>query len=165
MTTERHANDIEILQLTPQPVLRIRTTIQTVDLGEAVGERISAIGSYLRQIGAQPAGPPYVRYHTFEESKTDFELGVPVGEPVAGEGRIARGELPGGEAAATWHTGPHDTLGDAYARIAAWLKEHHREPDGASWEVYYWIDLSQDHDPSTISDPSSMRTQLVQPIK
>lgn len=165
MTTERHANDIEILQLTPQPVLSIRTTIQTVDLGEAVGERISAIGSYLRQSGAQPAGPPYVRYHTFEESESDFELGVPVVEPVAGEGRITRGELPGGEAAATWHTGPHDTLGDAYARIAAWLKEHHREPDGAPWEVYYWIVLGQDGDQSTQSDQSNMRTQLVQPIK
>jgi effector-binding domain-containing protein len=165
MTTEQLANDVEILQLAPQPVLSIRTTIKTVDLGEAVGERISAIRSYLRQSGAQPAGPPYVRYHTFDEAETDFEFGVSVVEPVAGEDRITPGELPGGEAATTWHTGPHDKLGDAYGRIAAWLKEHSREPDGAPWEVYYWINLSQDHDPSTISDPSSMRTRLIQPIK
>lgn len=171
MTTEQHDTAVAIQRLAPQLVLIIRSTIQTSDLSEAVGDRISALEGYLRRSGAKPSGPPYVRYHTFKETETDFEFGVPVVEPVAGEDRITRSELPGGEAATTWHTGPHDKLGDAYDRIAAWLKEHSREPDGVPWEVYYWIDLSQDGDQSARSDrsdqsdQSNMRTQLVQPIK
>src|SRR5262249_12712291 len=136
-----------------------------VDLAEIVGDRLSALASYLQQQEVQPAGPPFVRYHTFGEIETDVELGVPVVEPVAGASRIAKGKLPGGTAIATWHFGPHDKLGDAYARVEAWLKDHHCEPDGAPMEVYHWIDLSQYRGPSTLSDPSRWGTQLIQPIK
>ncbi len=48
-------------------------------------------------------------------------MGVPLVDPVTGEGRIAAGELPGGPAVTTWHLGAHDKLGGAYARIAAYL--------------------------------------------
>ena len=164
MTAEQNGNDVELQQLEPQPILSIRGTIQVADLGGAMGDRLGALSSYLQQSGAQAAGPPFVRYYTFGETETDFELGVPLSEPVAGEGRVSTGRLPGGHAVATWHVGAHDKLGEAYARIDAWLKEHDREPDGPLREVYYWIDLSQDKDPSTWNS-SSGRTQLVQPIK
>ncbi|MDQ5825353.1 MAG: GyrI-like domain-containing protein [Chloroflexota bacterium] len=163
MAAEQNNNDVELRQLEPQPTLIIRGTIQVADLGATVGERLGALSSYLQQSGARPAGPPFVRYHTFGDTHTDFELGVPLVEPVAGEGEISRGELPGGPAATTWHTGPHVKLGEAYARIAAWLQEQEREPSGPAWEVYHWIDLSGENDPST-SDQSSGTTQLVQPI-
>ena len=106
-----------------------------------------------------------MRYHTFTQTETDLELGIPVVAPIAGEGRIAGGELPGGRAITTWHIGPHDTLADAYARMQAWLKEHGREPDGAPWEVYYWIDPNQYRGPAAWPDSTSWRTQLIQPIK
>lgn len=72
---------------------------------------------YLQQRGAQPAGPPFARYHAFEESETDLENGIPLAAPVAGEGWIADGTLPGGRAATTWHIGPYDKLGESYARL------------------------------------------------
>src|SRR5262249_9522397 len=165
MSTDQNGSNVEIQQLTPQPVLSIRGTGRVVDLGEMMRDRIAALADYVQQGGALPAGPPFVRYHTFGETETDFEFGVPVVEPAIGEGRIVAGELPGGTAIATWHLGPHDKLGDAYARIGAWLKDHGREPDGTPWEVYYWMDLSHDRGPSTLADPSSRGTQLIQPIK
>ncbi|HKP51765.1 MAG TPA: GyrI-like domain-containing protein [Chloroflexia bacterium] len=164
MNAEQTNNDVKIEQLEPQPVLSIRATVRIEQLGEVMGDRIQALRDYLQQHGAQPAGPPFVRYHTFGETETDLETGVPVTSPIGGEGRIAGGELPGGPVITSWHTGPHDKLGDAYARIETWLREQGRERDGAAWEVYYWIDLSHDLDPSSW-DPSTWGTQLVQPIK
>jgi effector-binding domain-containing protein len=164
MNAEPSGNDVEFRQLEPRPVLYIRATAQIEQLGEAMGDRIQALSSYIRERGAQPAGPPFVRYHTFGETETDFEFGVPVVKPVAGEGRIATGELPGGPAVSTWHFGPDDKLGEAYARIETWLKQHDRERDGAAWEAYYWLDLAQP-DASNLPDPSTWRTQLVQPVK
>ncbi len=163
MAAAQNANEVEVRQLERRPVLSIRGTIPVAELGETVGERLGALSSYLKQTSAQPSGPPYVRYHTFGDIDTDFELGIPLAEPVAGEGRISAGELPGGPAITTWHVGAHVKLGEAYARIQAWLNEHGRQPAGPAWEVYYWIDLGQDADPSTW-DQSSGRTQLVQPI-
>jgi effector-binding domain-containing protein len=164
MNAETSGNDVEFRHLEPRPVLYIRATAQIEQLGEAMGDRIQALSSYIRERGAQPAGPPFVRYHTFGETETDFEFGVPVVKPVAGEGRIATGELPGGPAVSTWHFGPDDKLGEAYARIEVWLKEHRREPDGPAWEVYHWIDLGQGDTP-TQPEPSTRGIQLVQPVK
>jgi|Tabmets5t2r1_1033131.scaffolds.fasta_scaffold07870_2 hypothetical protein len=46
--------------------------------------------------GVAPAGPPLGRYHTFGQTETDVEVGIPVVDPTAGESRIATGELFGG---------------------------------------------------------------------
>ena len=162
------ANDssVEIQQFEPQSVLFIKDTIQVANLSTAMGDWIPTLLNYVQVRGAQPAGSIYVRYHTFGETETDMEIGIPVVEPVEGEGRIVRGELPGGSAIATWHLGPHDEgLRDAYTRMGAWQKEHGREPNGASWEVYYWIDPTHENNPATQDDPSTWRTQSVQPIK
>ena len=51
-----------------------------------------------------------------------------------------------------------------YARLGAWLKEHGSTADGAAREVYWWIDLSFEPNPSAWPAPSEWRTQLVQPI-
>ncbi len=165
MAAEQHGNDVEFQQLDPQPVVSIRATVRIDQLGEAQDDRLRTLTGYLQRRGAQPAGPPFVRYHTFGGTETDLELGIPVVEPIAGDGRITAGTLPDGPAITTWHIGPHDTLGDAYARIEAWLKAHGREANGPSWEVYYWIEPSQYQNPATWPDSSSWRTQLIQPIK
>ena len=164
MPTEQHGDQVEIRRLEPQPVVSIRATIPVADLGQHQGERLEALTAYLRRRGVQPSGPPFVRYHTFGEIETDVELGIPVVEPVPGEGRIASGELPGGPAVSTSHIGSHASLGDAYARLAAWIEAHGRERNGPSWEVYYWIDPSGDPGAAAWPDPSGWRTELVQPV-
>jgi effector-binding domain-containing protein len=164
MLSEHKSPDVEILQLPPQPVISIRATIQVAQLGEAMGDRLSALISYIQQQGATPAGPPYVRYHTFGDLETDMETGIPLAAPIPGQGPILAGELPAGSAVSTWHYGSHDRLGDAYARISAWLKANGRDPDGPTWEVYHWIDPNQPLDPASW-DPSTWGTRLIQPLK
>ena len=132
MTANEYDTGVEIQQLTAQPVVSIRETIQVADLGAAMGDHIGTLKDFLAQSGAQTAGPPFVRYHTFGETETDMEFGVPVVEPVAGAEHVAAGELPGGPAITTQHVGPHERLGEAYARIESWLTEHHRERSGAA---------------------------------
>ena len=148
-----------------QPVLSIRRTVELAHLTEAQGESLRELWGSIQRRGVEPAGPPFVRYHTFGETETDLEVGVPVVEASSGEGPVAAGELPGGAALTTWHLGSHDGLADAYARLDAWLKEHEREADGAAWEVYTWIDPGLEPEPSAWPAPSEWRTQLVQPIK
>src|SRR5688572_20301739 len=131
-------NEVELQQLAPQPILSIRATVRIEQLGEAMGDRLGALRNFLQQQGAHAIGPPFVRYHTFGETETDLETGIPVDASIEGEGRIEGGELPGGPAVTTWHRGPHDKLGEAYARIATWQKEHGRESNGPAWEVYHW---------------------------
>src|SRR3954449_11072046 len=129
MTSEQNGNSVEVLQLEAQPVLSIRGIVMIERLGEAMGERIGALSEYLGQHGITPAGPFFVLYHTFGEVETDMETGIPVTqavEVVAGGGHVAVGELPSGPAVTTSHYGPHQNLGEAYARISEWIKAHDR---------------------------------------
>jgi effector-binding domain-containing protein len=158
------ANDTQIQHRQPQPVLSVRATVPVAELAAVQGEALRALWSSLQQHGVRPTGPPYVRYHTFGETDTDMEVGIPVATGAVGQGRVAAGELPGGTLVSAWHLGAHDRLADAYARLQAWLKQHGHQPAGPGWEVYHWIDLGQEPDPASWPDPSSWRTQLVQPI-
>jgi effector-binding domain-containing protein len=148
----------------PQQALRIRTTVPVAQLAQAQAESLGEIWRFMQRRGLTPAGPPFVRYHSFGEAETDVELGIPVGQASAGDGRVEAGELPGGAAIATWHLGAHDRLGEAYGRLNAWLEQHERAAAGPAWEVYWWIDASQEPDPSSWPPPTEWRTELVQPI-
>jgi effector-binding domain-containing protein len=165
MTSDRKPEEVSVDELEPQPVLSIRRTVELAQLTEAQGESLRELWSSMHRRGVTPGGPPFVRYHTFGESETDLEVGIPVVAASSGDGQVASGELPGGAAITTWHIGSHDGLGNAYARLEAWLKDHGRTGAGAAWEVYLWIDPSLEPDPSTWPAPSEWRTQLVQPIK
>ena len=148
----------------PQPVLSIRSTVPIAELAQAQGERLSELWPALQARGVAPLGPPFVRYHTFGETETDVELGFPVSAGADGEGRIEAGELPGGAAIVTWHLGAHDNLGDAYRRLEQWLQANEREAAAPAWEVYWWIDLVWQPDPSSWPAPTEWRTELVQPV-
>lgn len=164
MAAAQDGDDVELQHLEAQPVVSIRGIIPTADLAQHQGDRLRELAAFLRQRGVQSAGPPFVRYHTFGESETDVELGIPVVELLDGEGRVGGGVLPSGPAVTTWHIGAHDRLGDAYARLNAGVKAHGREPAGAAWEVYYWIDPGDERGASAWPEPARWRTQLVQPV-
>jgi effector-binding domain-containing protein len=158
------ANDTQIQHPDPQPVLSVRARAPVAELAAAQGEALRALWNHLQHHCVRPTGPPYVRYHSFGEADTDMEVGIPVAAGAVGQGRVAAGELPGGTVVSAWHLGAHDRLGDAYAGLQAWLKEHGHQPAGPGWEVYHWIDLHEEPDPARWPDPTSWRTQLIQPI-
>jgi effector-binding domain-containing protein len=156
---------VELSELPAQPMLSIRATIPVAKLGDTMGERIGVLSRFLRERGVQPAGPPFVRYHTFTDTDTDMEFGVPVTEAVDGVGQIVAGELPEGPAVITRHVGAPERLGEAYERIEKWRVEHGREPADPAREVYHWIDLSApEEDSASPVDPSVWRIELVQPL-
>ena len=161
MVEEQH---VQLSELAAQPMVSIRATIPVARLGETMGERIRVLSQFLNENRATPAGPPFVRYHTFGDTETDMEFGVPVIEPLAGDGQIVGGELAAGTVLTTWHVGAPERLGEAYDRIEKWRVENGRESAGPAREVYHWIDLGAPDQSASPTDPSSWRIELVQPI-
>lgn len=165
MRQDPNDNDVEVQQRDPQPMVSVRTTVPVAELATVQGDALRALWDHLRRHRVRPAGPPFVRYHTFGDVETDVEVGIPVADAAAGEGRVDAGTLPGGTVVSAWHLGSHDRLGDAYTRLQVWLKEHGHQPAGTGWEVYHWIDLDKEPNPAAWPDPSTWRTQLIQPIR
>jgi dihydrofolate reductase/effector-binding domain-containing protein len=147
----------------PQATLSVRQTVPLADLPRAQGESLGEVWRFLDRQGVVPAGPPFVRYHTFGGEQTDVEVGFPVALS-NGEGRIVAGTLPGGPAVVTRHLGSHDTLAEAYDRLQKAVTEHRRETAGPGWEVYEWIDPAVEPDPARWPPPAEWRTVLVQPV-
>lgn len=148
---------MELRTIQSRPIVGIRVTTVPAELGATMDQLLPEVWGYLEGRGVQPAGPPFARYHDYGAERVDLEAGLPVSEPVAGEGRIAAGELPAGRAAVTWHVGPYDTLREAYDALASWIAAQGHRSAGAPWEVY-WTD------PGEVPDPAEWKTEVFWPL-
>jgi effector-binding domain-containing protein len=159
-------SEIAVHHLDPRPTaaVRVTTPMSELDLGALFDEHLPNIAHRLADLGAQPSGPPYGRYHQFGPEQAIVEIGIPTSAPAsalrpiasAEDGELASSELPGGEVAVAVHIGSYDGLSETYARLEKWVGAEGRRPAGAPWESY--VD-----DPSEV-DPAALRTEVCWPV-
>lgn len=121
--------------------------------GPAVGELMEAIAAQ----GVTPAGPVFAHHLRMEPGTFDFELGVPVSEPVTAAGRVKAGKLPATTVARTVYHGPYEGLPGAWGEFEAWIESEGYAEAPDLWECY--IDGPHSH-----PDPASWRTELNRPL-
>jgi effector-binding domain-containing protein len=158
--------EAEIRELTPQPTAAVRMTqsMEELDLATLFDEHLPNIAHRLADMGIEPAGPPYGRYHEFGPERVDVEIGIPVSAPPpnlrpladAEPGEMARSELPGGPAAVTVHRGSYDGLKGVYDALHDWIHAQGHEEGPAPWESY--VD-----DPAEV-DEADLKTEVCWPL-
>lgn len=128
---------------------------------EALSEFFSdAFASTMRVMGEQgvaPAGPPFGKYYGSPSATVDVEAGFPVSSPVAPDGEVRPGSLPGGRVALAEHVGPYDELQRTYAALEQFIGEAGLQPADVMWESYV-------SDPALEPDPSRWHTLISWPI-
>ena len=157
--------EAEIRELSPVPTAAVRLRAPTSSLSDLFDEHLPNIAHRLADLGAQPAGPPYARYHEFGPEEVDVEIGIPVDAPVgalralgeAEPGELGAGELPGGQAAIAIHRGSYDGLSQTYDQLHEWIHAQGRDEGAAPWESY--VD-----DPSEVQDVAELRTEVIWPL-
>lgn len=137
----------------------IEATVPMDGIFAAVDEAFPELFGWLAGAGTAPAGPPFIRFLVIDMAALlRLELGVPLAEPVQGNGRIRPGMLPAGRYAVLRHTGPYDGLIAANAALQQWAHDHGVEfdmretPEGSAWRSRleeYITDPSREPDPAT----------------
>lgn len=152
--------EVTLREVTDQPMISVRGHTPLAGISAFLGQAFGEEFGLLARLGVRPAGPPFSIYHDpdFREDDVDVEVGVPVAEPVAGQGRVSPGTLPAGMVACTLHAGPYEEIGGAYRALAAWMQERGHESAGAPREVYL-VGMGE----ATV--PADLRTEVLWPIR
>ncbi len=143
---------------TAQPAAVCVATMPVGELPDWLGKAFSTVAGFLAAHGSYPVGPPFARYHQRGGGRFEVAAGFPVPTVIEGAGDVRALVLPGGPAASTMHVGPYDAMVPGYQAVTVWVTEHGGEVVGDPWEVY----LS---DPAAQPDPSTWRTEIVQPYR
>jgi len=128
---------IEMIDLSEQPVLSIRCRTRVEALPSLIGESFHAIMQYLENSGGQSSGAPYVAYYNMDMQNLDVEIGFPVPMVYPGSGEIAYSVIPGGKAVACLYKGPYSEMAPAYDDMNRWIAENSFEATGVAYEYYY----------------------------
>lgn len=147
-----------VVQQPEQPFVAVTRTLPMSRLAEAADE-MPGLFAWLQRHDHVPDGPPFLRYLVVDmAADLVVQAGVPLREPVVGDGEVEAGVLPGGRYVTAVHVGPYDALADATAALLAWAEEHHLRFDthpsdaGEVWGgrlEWYETDPREHPDPST----------------
>ncbi|HEY0677759.1 MAG TPA: GyrI-like domain-containing protein [Chitinophagaceae bacterium] len=158
-TTRQPKMVLEEITVQPMIILIIRDTAVTMDrIGPVLGRDYGEIAAFMSKSSLQFAGQPMAWYHT-EKEPYILEAGIPVNKkPEVVEGRIAIKEIGQDKAVVVHFWGPYELTGKAYEKIKDWLKQNNRKAKGPPFDIYVT-------DPSTVTDPYQVQTDIIQPLQ
>src|SRR4029077_19265356 len=124
----------KILQTAAQPLPVIHIPVPRAEIQKVMGPGIAELKATLAAQGIVPTGP-WLTYHRKMNPDTfDFEIAVPVSQPVADAGRVRNGQLPAATVARTILHGGYEGLPAAWPELDAWIVAQGRTPGPALWE-------------------------------
>jgi effector-binding domain-containing protein len=157
ITMEGAMSAFEIRHVPRQDAAVILQSCPPDGISAAMGPALGRVFESVGRAGGVPAGPVFARYLSFSDERIDFECGIVVQAPFAGDGEVHASDLGGCEAAVGVHVGPYETLQETYAAMEAWIAEQGRQPGPVMWEIYLT-------DPESEPDPARWRTEVVWPV-
>ena len=147
----------QIVQTAAQPTAIIRFTIPRTEIQNVMGSGHAELMDTIAAQGIAPTGPWFTHHLRMDPETFDFELGVPIAEPIVAAGRVKAGQLPAATVARTIYHGGYEGLGDAWAEFGAWIDAEGHTAEPNLWERYV-------AGPESNPDPATWRTELNRPL-
>lgn len=149
--------EIERLTLEPRRMVGLHDVVAVKDLPAFFARAWAATEAHLAGVGASPAGRPMALYRGQVTDTVDVVIGYAVGAGVPAGPDLEEVALPRGEAVATIHTGPFDTMEGTYRAVERYVADAGLTASAEVWEEYLV-------GPDTEADPARWQTRIVQPL-
>jgi effector-binding domain-containing protein len=148
---------IQVVDLPARTVAVIRLKAALAELPKVMPSAIDEVFATLTAQGVTPAGPLFNHFFSMDSGVFDFEVGVPVESPVVASGRVVTGQLPEVKVVKTTYHGPYTGLHNARGEFGGLARAQGYKPAKGIREYYVY-------GPESNPDPSTWRTELVQPL-
>src|SRR5258708_7519606 len=113
----------------------IRLTVPRAEMQTVMGPGLGELKATLDAQSIVAAGPWFPHHLQMDAASFDFEIGVPVTEPVVPAGRVTNGRLPGATVARTIYHGPYEGLPSAWTEFNAWIAAQGRIAGPSLWQT------------------------------
>ena len=147
----------QVMECAAQPAAVIHLAIPREEIRNVMGPGYSELMAVITEQGVTPVGPWFSHHHKMEPDTFDFDIGIPVAQPITPSGRVRAGELPAATVARTVYHGGYEGLGDGWGEFQKWMADEGLEAAPDLWEVY-------SVGPESSPDPADWRTELSRPI-
>jgi effector-binding domain-containing protein len=149
-----------VQQRTEQPYVAIPIEATLREWGE-VNALVPEVYGWLAARGVTPSGAVFYRHLVvggFDE-KFSVAVGVPVPEPLEGDGRVVPGAKPAGRYVVAVHHGHPDGIAKSHQALVAWAAEQ-GVPLAKEGDVWGGMYESYRTDPAVEPDPGKWETEL-----
>lgn len=147
----------QIVQSPAQLTAYIHLEVPRDAIQEVMGPGLEELMAALSAQGVAPAGPWFTHHLKLDPERFDFEICMPVAEPVTPVGRVKAGSLPAATVARTVYHGGYEGLGDAWGSFMDWIEAQGLSPAADLWECYV-------AGPESSANPADWRTVLNRPL-
>lgn len=147
----------QVVQTQAQHLAVIRLNVPVSEVRNVMGPGITEVFAAIKAQGMTPAGA-WVNHH-FKNPGThfDFEIAVPVDQPIKPTGRVTAGTWPAMKMVRSVYTGGYEGLHQAWPAFDAWTAALGLKTSGELWEQYV-------HGPQSTESSSEYRTELSRPL-
>lgn len=128
-------------------------TVTLADMHHMVGPGIREVLDAVAAQGLTPTGPWFTHHLRRPTDTFDFEICVPVAQPIVPQGRVRPGQWPAMRVVRTVYRGSYEGLGAAWGEFMGWIDDKGLQTGEDLWEVYTI-------GPESGSDPTLWRTEL-----
>jgi effector-binding domain-containing protein len=148
----------QIIEAEARNTAVIHLTVPRDQIESVMDPAINEVLDVIKAQGVCPIGPLFSYHRKRPSDMFDFEVGVPVANPVHAAGRVKPGHLPAAKVARTVYHGGYEDLGEAWGAFITWIQENGYTQREDLWECY----LSG---PESSQDPATYRTELNRPLQ
>jgi effector-binding domain-containing protein len=147
----------QIVQTTEQHYAYKHVVATLAEIPQVMGPGLREVQAALAEQGVTPSGPWFTHHRRNPAETFDFEICLPVDEPIQPAGQIEAGVWPSTRVVQTVYHGDYSGLPAAWGEFEAWIAAQGLNKGSELWERYI-VDFS------STKNPEEWRTEMNRPL-